>query len=109
MVRPYKKGKWITKDYQELKILERTDKSMETRVYQFIGTKKDLDTLEQIFRHIEYLGDIGASRNILIRIDGDGSGRIKVINKDGNKLDNKTYNIKQTKEDIYTVGIYDIG
>lgn len=79
------------------------------RSYIFKGSKENLDTLEKIFRHIEYLGNIGASRNILIRIDGDGSGRVKFISKDGNKLDNKNYNLKQTQEDTYIVGIYDIG
>ena len=38
--------------------------------------------LEKALRHIEYLGVIGASRNIMIRVDGDGSGRINVYKND---------------------------
>lgn len=95
---------------------------MEERVYKIYGRSEDLDKLEKALRHVEYLGEIGASRNILIRVDGDGSGRIKVykvqrsqfgeIIDDQTKIDNEPYNIKQTnqrtfREDI--VGIYDIG
>ena len=91
---------------------------MEERLYKICGRAEDLDKLEKALRHIEYLGDIGASRNILIRVDGDGSGRIKVnkvsrgIVYEQSKIDKEQYNTKQTnqqtfKEDI--VGIYDIG
>ncbi len=95
---------------------------MEERLYKICGRTEDLDKLEKALRHIEFLGDIGASRNILIRVDGDGSGRIKVykvqrsqfgeIIGEQTKIDRELYNTKQTnqqtfKEDI--VGIYDIG
>ena len=95
---------------------------MEERLYRICGREEDLDKLEKALRHIEFLGEIGASRNILIRVDGDGSGRIKVykvqrsqcgeIIDDLTKIDIELYNTKQTnqqtfKEDI--VGIYDIG
>ena len=91
---------------------------MEERLYKIYGRTEDLDKLEKALRHIEYLGEIGASRNVLIRVDGDGSGKIKV-NKvlrgtiyEQEKIDKEQYNTKQTnqqtfKEDI--VGIYDIG
>ena len=49
---------------------------MEERLYKICGKTEDLDNLEKALRHIEFLGEIGASRNILIRVDGDGSGRI---------------------------------
>ena len=95
---------------------------MEERLYKICGRAEDLDKLEKVLRHIEFLGDVGASRNILIRVDGDGSGRIKVykvelsqfgeIIDDRTKIDRELYNTKQTnqqtlREDI--VGIYDIG
>lgn len=91
---------------------------MEERLYTIYGKAEDLDRLEKSLRHIEFLGEIGASRNILIRVDGDGSGRIKVhkvlrgIVYEQSKIDKEQYNTKQTnqqtfKEDI--VGIYDIG
>ena len=49
---------------------------MEERLYKIYGKAEDLYKLEKALRHIEYLGEIGASRNVLIRVDGDGSGRI---------------------------------
>lgn len=95
---------------------------MEERVYKIYGRSEDLDKLEKALRHVEYLGEIGASRNILIRVDGDGSGRIKVykvqrsqfgeIIDDQTKIDKEQYNIKQTNQQTFRediVGIYDIG
>ncbi|HIQ93646.1 TPA: hypothetical protein IAB29_00740 [Candidatus Ventrenecus stercoripullorum] len=82
---------------------------METRTYQISGRKEDLDILEKALRHIEYLGNIGASRNILIRIDGDGVGRINVKDGNGNKLSDERFNIVQSIEKTVIVGTYDIG
>ena len=95
---------------------------MEERLYRICGKTEDLDKLEKALRHIEFLGDIGASRNILIRVDGDGSGRIKVykvqrsqfgeIVDDQTKIDRELYNTKQTNQQTFRediVGIYDIG
>lgn len=81
----------------------------EKRTYTITGRKEDLDTLEKALRHIEYLGNIGASRNILIRVDGDGAGRIRIENSNGHSLDNEQYNVNQSVEHIAVVGIYDIG
>ena len=95
---------------------------MEERLYKICGKTEDLDKLEKALRHIEFLGEIGASRNILIRVDGDGSGRIKVykvqhsqfgeIIDDRTKIDRELYNTKQTNQQTFRediVGIYDIG
>lgn len=91
---------------------------MEERLYKICGRAEDLDKLEKALRHIEFLGDVGASRNILIRVDGDGSGRIKVykvlgrIVDDQTKIDRELYNTKQTNQQTFRkdiVGIYDIG
>ena len=95
---------------------------MEERLYKICGRAEDLDKLEKVLRHIEFLGEIGASRNILIRVDGDGSGRIKVykvelirfgeIIDDLTKIDRESYNTKQTNQQTFRediVGIYDIG
>lgn len=91
---------------------------MEERLYKICGRAEDLDKLEKALRHIEFLGDVGASRNILIRVDGDGSGRIKVykvlggIVDDKTKIDKESYNTKQTNQQTFRediVGIYDIG
>lgn len=82
---------------------------METRNYKFIGRKEDLDTLEKLFSHMEFLGIIGASRNILVRVDGDGVGRIKVRNDKNEKLDNEMYNTEQNLGQGALVAVYDIG
>lgn len=91
---------------------------MEERLYKICGRTKDLDNLEKALRHIEYLGEIGASRNVLIRVDGDGFGRIKVFKiprgmvYEQEKIDKKEYNKKQTNQQTFKsdiVGIYDIG
>lgn len=82
---------------------------MEERIYKIRGRKEDLDVLEKLLYHIEYLGVIGASRNILVRVDGDGTGRIKVKDKDGNKLGNSKCNITQNVKETVLVGTYDIG
>lgn len=82
----------------------------ETRTYQIRGRKEDLDTLEKLLRHMEYLGNIGASRNLLVRVDGDGYGQIRVTNEQGEKLDNEKYSIEQDSSKKYALsGIYDIG
>lgn len=85
---------------------------METRVYEINGKKENLDALEKALRHIEYLGKVGASRNILIRVDGDGDGRIQVnkvttaLIRDGKPIDFESYNLEQKDGPI--VGVYDI-
>lgn len=81
---------------------------MERRLYEIVGNPKDLDTLEKALRHIEYLGQVGASRNIMVRVDGDGSGRVKIYRR-GKQIDNEKYNIDQAKLKYGCVGVYDIG
>lgn len=86
---------------------------VESRIYEIRGRKEDLDILERALRHMEYLGNVGASRNILIRVDGDGEGRIKVkkvtrvLIQDSEPIDSEQYNLEQQENAI--VGIYDIG
>lgn len=72
------------------------------------GRQDDIDTILTLLRHIEYLGEVGASRNILVRVDGDGSGRIHVYNEHGLKIDTEKYNTEQNI-DGPLVAIYDIG
>lgn len=91
--------------------------NIEKRMYTFRGRPEDLDKLEKLFRHIEYLGRVGASRNLLVRVDGDGSGRITVEKtyvdwKDVlnyQPIDKDKYNINQNNLNNGCVGIYDIG
>ena len=80
---------------------------MGERVFKFRGREEDLETLSKLFRHIEYLGNAGASRNLLVRVEGDGVGRIRVFNEDGSKIDDEHYNLRQSDNAI--VGTYDIG
>ena len=86
---------------------------MKSRIYEIRGREKDLDILEKALRHMEYLGSVGASRNILIRVDGDGEGRIKVkkvtrvLIQDSESIDFEQYNLEQDENAF--AGIYDIG
>lgn len=87
-----------------------------TKTYQITGTPEQLRVLEKMFIHMEYLGSVGASRNILVRVDGDGAARMKFQDEDGLFLsdyikDEKTKNTEQTVVEGNTVGaivgIYD--
>ena len=73
------------------------------------GREEDVSTVLKLLSHMEYLGNVGASRNLLVRADGDGVGRIHVTDENGNKLDNNSYNTKQNLGMGAVVGIYDIG
>lgn len=73
------------------------------------GREGDVATVLRLLRHMEYLGNVGASRNLLVRVDGDGIGRIRVTNENGKNLDNTPYNTKQNLGMGAIVGIYDIG
>lgn len=58
---------------------------------------------------MEYLGDVGASRNIVVRVNGDGEGRIHVSDESGEKLDNDRYSTKQFSSMGAVAKVYDIG
>lgn len=73
------------------------------------GREEDIATILKLLRHMEYLGNVGASRNLLVRVDGDGWGRIRVTDENGKKLDNTPYNTKQDLGMGAVVGVYDIG
>lgn len=81
----------------------------ETRCYYIRGSQKNLDTIEKFLRHAEYLGSIGASRNLLLRVDGDGFGQIQIFNSQMQKIDRNKYNTKQDLGPGALSGIYDIG
>lgn len=87
-----------------------------TKIYQITGTSEQLRVLEKMFIHMEYLGMVGASRNLLVRVDGDGAARMKFQDEDGLFLsdyikDEKTKNTEQTVVEGNRVGaivgIYD--
>ncbi len=67
---------------------------MERRVIEIFGNSKNLDEFEKFLRHIEYLGNVGASRQLLISVDGDGAGQLQ-FKKHGERLDNKEYSTDQ--------------
>lgn len=86
------------------------------KTYKISGTPEQIRTLEKLFVHIEHLGLIGASRNLLLRVDGDGAARMRFKDSDGLFLsdyikDEKTKNTEQStiEEGIVgcIVGIYD--
>ena len=78
------------------------------KVIKIVGHEKDIETLCEFLRHAEYLGNIGASRNLVLRVDGDGCGRINIFNADGTRINaHKKYNIEQ--QEYAVVGVYDIG
>lgn len=82
---------------------------MTERTVTIRGREEDVTAVLKLLRHMEYLGDVGASRNIIVRVDGDGYGRIHVTDENGKKLDNTPYNTKQNLGMGAVVGIYDIG
>ena len=47
------------------------------KVYRISGTPEQLRILEKMFIHMEYLGTVGASRNILVQVDGDGGAHLR--------------------------------
>lgn len=73
------------------------------------GREEDVNAVLKLLRHMEYLGDVGASRNIVVRIDGDGYGQIHVTDENGEKLDNDRYSTEQFSSMGAIVEIYDIG
>ena len=82
---------------------------MTERTVTIRGREEDVNTVLKLLRHMEYLGNVGASRNLLVRVDGDGFGRIHVTDENGNKLDDNPYNTKQNLGMGAVVGVYDIG
>ena len=81
----------------------------ETKTYQITGTPEQLRVLEKMFIHMEYLGTIGAWRNILLRVDGDGAARMRFKDGDGLYLsdyikDERTHNIEQSTIEEGKVG-----
>lgn len=50
----------------------------ETRTYEISGKPHQLNGLEGFLGTIAHLGDVGASRTLKIRVDGDGDVRLKV-------------------------------
>ena len=85
------------------------DSTITTKVFRVSGREEDVNTVSKLLRHIEFLGIVGASRNILVRVDGDGDGRIRVRDEDGFPIDKAKYNIKQDLGMGATVAVYDIG
>lgn len=85
---------------------------IEKRTYIVTGTKKDLDVLEEIFKHMEYLGAVGADRKLTIRVDGSGFSKIRVRNENGERLDESNI-VVDSEVDVEpysaTSGYYEIG
>lgn len=54
-------------------------------VVEFVGSEVDLNQLIHAFRAMEYFGQIGASRDVVLAVDGDGAGQIAVTFPDFKK------------------------
>lgn len=80
----------------------------DSRKYEIRGSVDSLDTIESLLRHIEYLGNVGVSRNLLINIDGDELGRLKVFRSDGHRIDYKKYNVEEETIETKISGKYNI-
>lgn len=81
---------------------------MTERTITIRGREEDVATVLRLLRHMEYLGNVGASRNLLVWVDGDGCGRIHVTDESGEKLDNVHYSIEQNLTMRAVAGIYEI-
>ena len=80
------------------------------KVIKIVGAKEDIDTFCEFLRHVEYLGSVGSSGDLLLRVDGDGSGRLKFYDcKDRRLSTDDHYNIEESRKTTYIVGVYDIG
>lgn len=71
------------------------------KIYKISGTPEQLRILEKMFVHMEYLGNVGASRNILVQVDGDGAAHLRFKDEDDLYLsdyikDEKTHNTEQS-------------
>lgn len=55
-----------------------------------------IDTVCKILRHIEYLGNVGATQKLNIIIDGDSCGRISVCDENNQGLDFCNFDIEKT-------------
>lgn len=78
------------------------------RTVTISGREEDVATVLRLLRHMEYLGNVGASRNLLVWVDGDGCGKIHVTDERGEKLDNVHYSIEQNLTMRAVAGIYEI-
>ena len=55
-------------------MIEENDKR-QTRIYSITAKKEELDILESLFKTMQILGIVGASREIKLFVDGDGAFR----------------------------------
>lgn len=78
-----------------MKYVNKTEK----RTYVIEGEPEHMNRLEKVLFFIQYLGDVGSSRNIIMFVDGDGAVRLKITKENG-KL--------QRPEDNDWVGTIDI-
>lgn len=72
------------------------------------GREEDVATVLRLLKHMEYLGNVEVSRNLLVWVDGEGCGQIHVTDESGEKLDNVHYSIEQNLTMRAVAGIYEI-
>lgn len=62
----------------------------ETRTYEITMKPEQLNVLEAFFRTMTVLGKIGASRKLVVFVDGDGAVH-PTIKRNGEELNNDVY------------------
>jgi hypothetical protein len=80
------------------KIKESTEE--ETRTYKITGNKDTLDHIEKFLKTCEWLGNVGASREIKFGADGDGDFRPKVEGLSSSLKDYKVGDYDKNGRDI---------
>jgi hypothetical protein len=63
-----------------------------------IGQEIEIVELLKVLGAIQYLGDVGSSRDIKVSVDGDGSGRLSFRVK----VEGKFVDLPSTKIDTYS-------
>jgi len=53
-----------------------------TRVYNITAKPYQLDLLEEFLSVLQYCGNVGASRELCLSIDGDGAALFKIVRTD---------------------------
>lgn len=87
--------------------MERVEKT-----YKISGSPEQIRVLEKFLVHMELLGTWGASRNLVLQVDGDGAARMKVKDEDGlflsDYIKSDSFTSDQTVERISFSGKYSL-
>lgn len=77
-----------------------------SRVYKIVARNEEqLNVLEMLFEHIQYLGKVGSSRSIELFVDGDGAVQLKFYKK---RLDDVYIKLLPEKVEELDMGYGDV-